>query len=327
MDGRDPGDCVAAVRRFSRFYTRRIGLLHEGLLGGPLSLPEARLVYELAQAASTGSAGTGSATTGAEPITARRIGAALGLDSGYLSRLLRGLEEAGLVARRPSGTDGRQVLLTLTEAGRDAFARIDARSRAEVGAMVARLDAAERVRLAEALATAEALLGGEASPPSPRPWLLRPPGPGDMGWVVHRHGALYAAEYGWDQGFEALVAGIVAGFVREFDPARDGCWIAEREGAVIGSVFLVRGEAPEVAKLRLLYVEPDARGLGVGRRLVEECLRGARQRGYRRVTLWTNDVLVAARRIYQAAGFRMVAAAPHTSFGRDMVGETWELDL
>jgi len=311
MSAADLDICVAALRRFSRFYTRRIGLLHEGLLGGPLSLTEARLVYELAQRDAT---------------TARDLGAELELDSGYLSRLLRGLEERGLIARRPSDTDGRVVLLSLTPAGRDAFAFMDARSRDEVGAMLGRLSEADRRRLTAALATTERLLGGRPDQPGAAPYMLRPPRPGDMGWVVHRHGALYAQEYGWDESFEALVAEIVAGFLRGFDPRRERCWIAEREGQIVGSVLAVR-ESEEVVKLRLLYVEPEARGLGIGRRLVDECIRFAREVGYRRLMLWTNDVLVPARRIYQAAGFRLIAEEPHRSFGHDLVGQTWELPL
>lgn len=311
MADADPLDCVAAVRRFNRYYTRRIGLLGEGLLGGPLTLSEARLVYELAQR------GTATATG---------LGADLDLDSGYMSRLLRGLAARRLVAKRRSEDDGRQVLLSLTPSGRRVFAAIDARSREQVGAMIQRLSDAERLQLVDALATTQRLLdGGEPQAPAV-PYVLRPPRPGDMGWIVHRHGALYAQEYGWDETFEALVAEIVAGFVRSFDARRERCWIAEREGAVVGSVFLVR-ETDQAGKLRLLYVEPGARGLGIGRRLVDECVRFARQVGYARVTLWTNDVLVSARRIYQAAGFRLVAEEAHHSFGHELVGQNWELDL
>lgn len=302
---------VAAVRRFSRFYTRRIGLLHEGLLGGSLSLAEGRLVFELAQRGRS---------------NARELGTELGLDSGYLSRLLRGLEERGLIDRRPSEEDGRRVLLSLTPAGQEAFAAIDARSRAEVGAMLTRLSPPERRHLASVLGEAERLLGGGPAEAAGVPYLLRPPRPGDFGWVVHRQAVLYATEYGWDASFEALVAEIVAGFVRDFDPRRERCWLAEREGVVVGSVFLVRASA-EVAKLRLLYVEPSARGLGIGRRLVEECIRSARELGYRRMTLWTNDILVAARRIYLDAGFRLSAEERHRSFGHDLVGQTWDLEL
>jgi DNA-binding MarR family transcriptional regulator/GNAT superfamily N-acetyltransferase len=304
-------DCVAAVRRFNRYYTRRIGLLGEGLLGGPLTLSEARLVYELAQR------GTATAT---------ELGADLDLDSGYMSRLLRGLAARRLVSKRRCDDDGRQVLLSLTPSGRRVFAAIDARSREQVGAMIERLSGAERLQLVDALATTQRLLdGGQPRAPAV-PYVLRPPRPGDMGWIVHRHGALYAEEYGWDETFEALVAEIVAGFVRSFDPRRERCWIAEREGAVAGSVFLVR-ESERVGKLRLLYVEPGARGLGIGRRLVDECIRQARHFGYSRLTLWTNDVLVSARRIYEAAGFRLIAQERHHSFGHDLVGQNWDLEL
>ncbi|MDK1374837.1 MULTISPECIES: bifunctional helix-turn-helix transcriptional regulator/GNAT family N-acetyltransferase [unclassified Sinorhizobium] len=301
---------VAAVRRFSRFYTRRIGLLHEGLLGGPLSLAEGRLVYELAQRKTS---------------TAKELGAELELDSGYLSRLLRGLEERGLVSKSPSQEDGRQVLISLTPAGRESFAAIDARSRDEVSAMLDRLSLPERRNLAAALAEAERLLGG-APEPARVPYILRTHQPGDMGWIVHRHGVLYAQEYGWDETFEALVAQITADFIQNFKPSRERCWVAEREGEIVGSVFLVE-ESATVGKLRLLYTEPSARGLGIGRRLVEECIRFARQAGYSKVTLWTNDILTAARHIYQTTGFHLVHEEKHHSFGRDLVGQNWELVL
>jgi DNA-binding MarR family transcriptional regulator/GNAT superfamily N-acetyltransferase len=303
---------VRAVRRFSRFYTRQIGVLHEGLLGGPLSLTEGRIIYELAQPGET---------------TAARLGNELGLDTGYLSRILRGFEERGLIERRRSDTDGRQSVLSLTPTGRAAFEAIDKRSRNEVEAMLGKLTVPEQQRLVAALDTAEALLGGTGVRMMPQtPYLLRPHQPGDMGWVVHRQAVLYTREYGWDEQFEALVAEIVARFIRTFVPKRERCWIAEREGGIVGSVFLVR-HSDEVAQLRLLYVEPEARGLGIGRRLVDECTRFARQVGYRRVTLWTNDILIAARHIYQRAGFRLVEEERHHSFGHDLVGQNWELDL
>ena len=307
MSPTHPTPAIQAVRRFSRFYTRRIGALHEGLLGGPLSLAEGRVIYEIAQAGET---------------TAAQLVNDLALDPGYLSRMLRALQDRGLVARRPSATDGRQSVLSLTPDGQTAFGAINDRSQAEVGAMVAPLAGAQQHQLIQALATAEALLGGAA----PGPIVLRPHRPGDMGWVVHRHGALYAQEYGWDGQFEALVADIVAQFAKSLDPARERCWIAERDGAVMGSVFLVDG-GEGAAKLRLLYVEPEARGSGLGRRLVAECVGFARAAGYRRVTLWTNDVLAAARRIYQQAGFQLVDEAPHHSFGHDLVGQSWRLEL
>jgi DNA-binding MarR family transcriptional regulator/GNAT superfamily N-acetyltransferase len=307
----DLSNPIASVRHFSRFYTRRIGLLHEGLLGGPLSLTEGRVIYELGRHGAT---------------TAARLGARLDLDPGYLSRILRGFEAQGLIGRRPAASDGRQSIVDLTEAGCRMFAVIDARSASEIGALLARLRPAQQDRLVAALRTAESLLGAEDVPGAEAPYVLRPPRPGDMGWIVARHGALYAEEYGWDEQFEALVADIVAQFVRTSDKARERCWIAEMDGDVVGSVFLVR-HTDEVGKLRLLYVEPRARGLGVGRHLVEECIGTAREFGYRRLTLWTNDVLHAARRIYQQAGFQLVVAEPHHSFGHDLVGQTWELDL
>ena len=307
----DLDGCIAAVRRFSRFYTRRIGLLHEGLLGGPLSLPEGRIVYEIAQH---------------ENSTARKLGAELDLDSGYLSRLLRGLEDKGLIAKRPSEEDGRQNFISLTALGREAFSAIDQRSREEIGAMLEKLSPAERRRLTAALGETELLLGGAAAERHPAPYVLRPPRIGDMGWIVHRQAALYSREYGWDETFEALIAEIVAAFIRNFDSRRERCWIAERDGAIVGSVFLVRG-GEGVAKLRLLYVEAEARGFGIGRRLVDECIFFARACGYRRLTLWTNDILASARRIYEAAGFRLVAEEPHHSFGHDLIGQTWDLDL
>jgi DNA-binding MarR family transcriptional regulator/GNAT superfamily N-acetyltransferase len=300
---------IESVRRFSRFYTNRIGLLHEGLLGSPLSLAEGRIVYELGC--------RGSATAAA-------LSAELGLDPGYLSRLLRSFDERGLIEKTTSAADGRQRILSLTASGRALFNAIDARSAEEISGLIAHLTPAEQARLCAALRTAETLLGGAT--PAAAPVVLRPPRPGDIGWVVHRHGALYAAEYGWDETFEALVAEIAAGFLRTAESKRERCWIAERDDAILGSVFLVR-HSDEVAKLRLLYVEPAARGAGLGRLLVRECLRFAAGVGYRRITLWTNDVLVAARAIYRSEGFQLVASEPHHSFGKDLVSETWEREL
>jgi DNA-binding MarR family transcriptional regulator/N-acetylglutamate synthase-like GNAT family acetyltransferase len=300
---------VAAVRRFNRFYTKQIGLLHEGYLESPFSLAEVRVLYELAHR---------------DTPTAAELRRELGLDAGYLSRILRGFEKRGLIHRTPSEADGRQTLLSLTEKGRRAFAPLHTRSRDEIGALLSRLSPAEQHRALEAMHTIEQLLGAL---PEPRaPYLLRPHQPGDMGWVVHRHGTLYAQEYGWDERFEALVAGVVAKFIEHHDPKRERCWIAEKDGEIVGSVFLV-GRSKTVAQLRLLLVEPKARGLGIGARLVGECMRFARHAGYRKVTLWTNSVLRSARRIYQAAGFRLVREAPHRSFGADLVGETWDLPL
>jgi DNA-binding MarR family transcriptional regulator/GNAT superfamily N-acetyltransferase len=299
---------VDVVRRFNRFYTRRIGALRAGLLESPFSLAEARLLYELAHRAGPTAAG---------------LARDLGLDAGYLSRMLRGLERRRLISRERSKSDGRQSLLALTAAGHRAFSTLDTRSSADVRAMLGRLSESGQRRLVEAMRDVERLLGA----PEPKvPYLLRPHRPGDMGWVVHRHGALYAREYGWDERFEALVATIVAKFVEHFDPKREHCWIAEREGEIVGSVFLVSKSAA-VAQLRLLYVEPDARGLGIGRRLVDECERFARDKGYKKIVLWTNSILHAARHIYETAGYRLLAEEPHHSFGHRLVGQTWELKL
>jgi len=300
---------VAAVRRFNRFYTRQIGVLRQKLLDTPYSLAEARVLYELAHR---------------EQPTATELGQVLQLDPGYLSRMLRGFEQNGLLRRQPAPEDARRSLLSLTAPGRKAVAQLESRSDAEAGTLLGALDATQQPQLLQAMATIEQLLEPAAAPP--RPWLLRGHRPGDMGWIVHRHGLLYAQEYGWDESFEALVAEIAAGFVRHYDPAREHCWLAEREGEILGCVFLVK-ESKTVARLRLLLVEPAARGLGIGRRLVEECIRFARQAGYRKLTLWTNDVLVSARRIYEAAGFRLVEEEKHRSFGKDLVGQTWELKL
>ncbi len=300
---------VAAVRRFNRFYTKQIGLLHEGYLESPFSLSEVRVLYELAHR---------------EKPTAAELGRELGLDAGYLSRILRGFERRHLVERTASKADGRQSHLALTKRGRAAFAPLQARSHSDIGAMLGKLSGADQKRVLEAMNTIEGRLG--ARPEGTTAYVLRPHQPGDMGWVVHRHGALYAQEYGWDEQFEALVASIVAEFIQRYDPKRERAWIAEKDGEIVGSVFLVKQSAT-VAKLRLLLVEPRARGLGIGARLVGECVRFARQAGYRKIMLWTNSVLRAARRIYKSAGFRLVHRERHRSFGHDLVGETWELPL
>jgi DNA-binding MarR family transcriptional regulator/GNAT superfamily N-acetyltransferase len=300
---------IDEVRRFGRFYTRQIGLLGEGYLGSPLSLTEARVIYELANRNSA---------------TASELTTCLHLDAGYLSRILRSFERKGLVDKTPSESDGRQIVLSLTQTGKEFFAKINSSSRNEVGAMLERLSKTGRRRLVEAMQVIERLLG---APPERRvPYILRAHQPGDMGWIVHRQGILYAQEYGWDETFEALVAEVTAKFIQNFEPVRERCWIAERDGEVVGSVFLVR-HANSAAKLRLLYVEPHCRGLGIGRRLVDECTRFGRRVGYRKISLWTNSVLLAARHIYEAAGYHLVKEEPHHSFGHDLVGETWELDL
>ncbi|HEU4641834.1 MAG TPA: bifunctional helix-turn-helix transcriptional regulator/GNAT family N-acetyltransferase [Gemmatimonadaceae bacterium] len=308
-------DAVAAVRRFNRFYTRQIGVLDEGHLDSPYSLAEVRVLYELAHR---------NAPSAAE------LARDLRLDAGYLSRLLRSFEERALIERDPSPTDGRRSHLRLTDAGREAFAPLNARASEEISALLAPLSDAERRRLLEALREVEVLLGGAADRVTGEraPWLLRAPRAGDLGWVVQRHGVLYAREYGWDERFEALVAGIVAHYVEHLDTARERCWIAERDGENVGSVFVVKHPEREgVAKLRLLLVEPSARGLGIGQRLVDECIRFARQAGYHTLMLWTNSVLVSARRIYEGAGFRLVHEETHRDFGPELVGQTWSLDL
>lgn len=300
---------VAAVRRFARFYTRRIGLLQESLLQSPFSLSQARVLYELAHC---------------DRCTASDLASALGLDHGYLSRILRGFAEEGLIVRNRSAQDGRQISLSLTVKGRKAFAALDHHSQREMGGILKALPVADQERVVAAMGTIENLIdGGLSRPPA---YLLRPHRPGDMGWVISSQMKLYAAEYGWDASYEALVAEITAQFLRNFDPAREHCWIAEIGGEPVGSVFLVKA-GEDVAKLRLLGLEAKARGLGIGRRLVGECISFAREKGYSKMTLWTQSILKEARGIYQRAGFRLVKSERHRSFGHDLVGETWELDL
>jgi DNA-binding MarR family transcriptional regulator/N-acetylglutamate synthase-like GNAT family acetyltransferase len=300
---------VDAIRRFSRFYTRRIGALNERFLGAPYSLPQARVLYELGQRGAA---------------TASELGAELDLDLGYLSRLLQGLRRQGLVQGEPSREDARRVRLSLTAKGRRAFQSLDARSRDEVAGMLGRLAAPEQAVLVSALQTAEKVLEGNFK--DDEAITLRVHRPGDMGWVVQAHGRLYFEEYGWDERFEALVAGIVSAFVKNFDKERERCWIAERGGEPVGSVFLVK-QSRTVAKLRLLIVEPRARGRGLGRRLVAECIAFARAKGYRKLVLWTQSNLAAAREIYAKSGFRRVKQQPHREFGVRLTGETWELKL
>jgi DNA-binding MarR family transcriptional regulator/N-acetylglutamate synthase-like GNAT family acetyltransferase len=301
LDGR-----IHTVRRFNRFYTRQIGLLHEGLAGSAFPLTEARVLYELAHR---------------ERPTATDLCRDLGLDAGYLSRILRSFEHRGLVQKTRSATDGRRSHLSLTARGEKAFAPLDARSHADAGAMLRSLAPPQQAKVVAAMRTIEALLHRDAGRPAP--YVVRQHRPGDMGAVIRLHGMIYTREYGWDHTFEALVARIAARFIERHDPARERCWIAEQDGEVVGSVFLVK-KSRTVGQLRLMIVDPRARGLGIGARLVDECLRFARRAGYRKVTLWTNSVLLAARHLYARAGFRLVHEERHRSFGKDLIGETWE---
>jgi DNA-binding MarR family transcriptional regulator/GNAT superfamily N-acetyltransferase len=304
---------INAVRSFNRFYTRQIGVLHEGLLRSPFSLAEVRVLYEIAHRG--------------QP-TATDLCKQLGLDPGYLSRILRGFEKRGLVRKSASQADGRQSLLALTVRGQKTFSALDSRQSDDVAAMLGPLSRTEQTRLVQAMQVIEGVLNPRTEPRTP--YILRPHQPGDIGWVVHRHGALYSQEYGYDETFEALVAEIAAQFIQQLDPRRERCWIAEKDGEIVGSVFLVR-ESPKskaVAKLRLLFVEPSARGLGIGKRLVDECVHFARQAGYKKIALWTQSELPAARHIYQEAGFRLVQHKKHRSWGReDLVSEIWDLKL
>jgi DNA-binding MarR family transcriptional regulator/GNAT superfamily N-acetyltransferase len=299
---------VAAVRGFNRFYTNIIGVLGEGLLRTPYSLAEARVIFELAQRDRT------------EVTELRR---SLDLDAGYLSRILARFAADGLITRERSTSDGRRQIIALSDSGRAAFSVLDSRSAEDVGALLGRLTAEQQRRLIGAMETIRDLLGATPKPPAVE---LRPLAPGDVGWVVHRHGVLYAEEYGWDETFEALVARILADYVDNRDPRRESAWIAEVDGAPVGCVFCMRHDE-ETAQLRLLLVEPGARGSGVGGRLVEECIRFARQAGYRRMMLWTNDVLTDARRLYERAGFTLAKEEKHHSYGHDLVGQDWWLDL
>ena len=302
---------VEELRSFNRFYTRQIGLLDEHLSSSPFSLAEARVLYELAH---------GTAETGAE------LSRKLGMDKAHLSRILARFRGRGLVTSRVSPAHAKHRLLSLTEVGRAAFAALDHGAVAQMEMLLAPLDAASASRLSEAMRRIRAILGEPAPAPDPV-FTLRPPRVGDLGWVVHRQAVLYEREYGWDATYEGLISGIVARFASERDPVREQAWIADRDGAIAGSAFLMRGDDQDTGKLRLLYVEPGARGLGIGIALVTACIDRARAVGYRRLMLWTNDVLVAARRIYQAAGFRCVAEERHRSFGHDLVGQTWLLEL
>ena len=299
---------VAEVRSFNRFYTAIIGVLNEGLLDSPYTLTEARVIFELAQRDSS------------EVVALRRE---LGLDAGYLSRMLTRFEADGLVVRSRAAGDARRQLVRLTDSGRRAYAALDVSSAEQIRGLLGRLAEAEQRELLAAMGTIRRLV---AMAPGAEQPVLRAFRPGDLGWVVQRHGALYAAEYGWDDTFEARVARIVADYVDHRDPDRERAWIAEVAGEPVGCVFCVRKDEA-TAQLRLLLVEPTARGLGIGTRLVDECVRFARAAGYRRIVLWTNSVLTDARRIYERTGFELVESGPHHSFGQDLVGQFWSLEL
>ncbi len=300
---------VDDVRGFNRFYTRVLGLLRPDLAGSAFGLTEARVLFELAHR---------------DDVAVSELRRELDLDAGYLSRILSGFTASGLAAREKSAADGRRQLVRLTDEGRRAFDELDRLQAGAIDTMLAPLDDSQRTQLVGAMGQIRRMLSSEARQAG---LLLRPPQPGDLGWVVERHGARYAAEYGWDATFEALVARVVAEFAERRDTRREAAWIAELDGERVGCVFCTAADAEDSAQLRLLLVEPSARGAGVGSRLVDECLRFARRSGYRRITLWTNDVLLAARRIYERAGFGCDRREPHHSFGRDLVGEYWSRDL
>ena len=300
---------IAAVRRFNRFYTQRLGVLQRGWLDSPYSLTEARVLYEIKQRGRT---------------TASDIARELDLDAGYLSRILRRFQRHGLIRRQASPEDGRQSFLSITARGRRAFAPLERRTEQQVGTLLERLSAPEQEHLVAAMRAIESMM--DAHPNADSEIVLRAPQAGDLGWVVTRHAELYAVEYGWGEEFEGLCAQIVADFARNYDGERERCWIAVVDGRNVGSVFLVK-ENDKVARLRLLLVDPAARGRGLGRRLTDECIRFARERRYRSITLWTHQVLTAARHVYERAGFRLTSSEARHSFGCDVVSEHWDLTL
>lgn len=306
-----PEDRATQFREFNRFHTRLVGALNEHLLASDYTLPQVRVLYEVANAPPK------------TPPSARELGEALGMDTGYLSRIVTGLADERLIERVPSEQNAKRLALTLSEKGRAVFKGLNDASANEAAAMLEKLSDREQRELIGAMGKVRRLLGNGSKEAT---FVLRDPEPGDLGWITHQNGRLYAKEYGWDWTFEALVAEIVGQFAKTYDPSCERCWVAEREGEVVGSVFIVR-QGDDTAKLRLLYVDASARGLGLGRRLVEETMRFARHKGYKRMILWTNDVLVSARRIYEGAGFELLEEEPHHSFGKDLVGQVWGRDL
>lgn len=305
---------IAAMRRFNRFYTRRVGFLEPTLDESPFTLTEARVLFDIGHA----EPGSG------DGLSASDIKAALGLDAAYLARILKRLVASGLVTRRRDPGDGRRQVLTLTAKGGEALAQLQQAANQHMSRVIDGISADEAGKLRAALQTAEQVLGGVSS--SREATTLRPHAIGDVGWVIERQSRLYAEEYGWNGEYEALVCEIGGKFLRDFKPGREFCWVAERGGVRLGAVFLVE-RSPEVGQLRMLHVEQSARGQGIGKLLVETCIDGARRAGYRQLMLWTNDILGDARRIYEKAGFRLVSQDQHHSFGKDLVGQNWELDL
>jgi len=302
---------IDSVREFNRFYTKQIGVLRENWYKTDFGLTHLRVLYELAHR---------------DHPTATEIREALELDAGYLSRILRKFDDGNLIKKVQSDSDRRQFHIALTSKGQNTFARLNQNSHEEVGAMLAQLPPGQQKQLVTQMRGIQGILGRTNPDTSKAAFLIRSHQPGDIGWITYRHGVIYAQEYGWDERFEALVAEIAAKFILNLDPKRERCWIAEKDGEIAGCVFLVK-KSERIAKLRLLLVEPTARGLGIGSRLVEECIKFARKCGYRKITLWTQSVLTAARHVYKQKGFLMVHEEPHHSFGQDLVSETWELKL
>ena len=303
---------IGAVRRFNRYYTRQIGVLRKNYLDSPFSLGEMRVLYEIGHA---------------DGPTASDIARVLDLDAGYLSRVLRNFEKRGLVSRRTSKIDARQSHLSLTASGRKIFATMEQRSQAHVAGMLDKLEPGEQARLVAAMAEIETLLESKTAPAVKKSYILRAPKHGDFGWIVSAHAQIYAREYGWGDPFEGLCAGIVADFVNKYDPEHERCWIAEMDGEPVGSVMLVKDEESGTARIRLLLVDPKARGLGLGARLTDECVNFARAAGYRKITLWTHSVLAAARHCYEKAGFTLTSSEPRHTWGKDVVAEFWDMEL
>jgi DNA-binding MarR family transcriptional regulator/GNAT superfamily N-acetyltransferase len=303
------GTRIAAFRRFNRFYTQKIGVLDRSYLQSEFSVAEARVLYELAQRGET---------------TASEISANLGLDMGYLSRILAKLEGQQLIRRTPGEQDARQRFIQLTPKGRKAMSTLDSRSEEQAGSLLAKLTDPQQASVLQAMSQIQAALGDSQA--TGEPYIIRTHRTGDLSWIAYRHAVLYSQEYGWNQAFEALVLEITAHFLEHYDPETECCWVAERSGEILGFVLLVK-RSKQIAKLRLLLVEPTARGLGIGKRLVEECIRFSREKGYEKIVLWTHSNLTAARGIYQKAGFQLVSTGSHEDFGPRVTAETWELAL